>query len=210
MLFAGPSLRVILATIHVPLMAVGAALSTRLVLDTIVLAARACEQLGVAKPRIAVCGLNPHAGEGGLLGAEDRAIISPAIASAIAKGLDATGPHPADTIFHKALMTDGRRRDATNGYDCVVAMYHDQGLIPVKLADPRSTVNVTVGLEWQGRPVIRTSPAHGTAFDIAGRNLADPASMLSAIELALEMIDQRCAREATRDGRATTGGALHS
>jgi 4-hydroxythreonine-4-phosphate dehydrogenase len=173
MMFVTPRLRVILATAHLPLMKVGAALTTERVEQAITLGAEACRQLGLACPRIAVCGLNPHAGEDGLLGTEDDSIIKPAIQTARGCGLDVRGPFPADTIFISAVRGD---------YDLVVAMYHDQGLIPVKLLDRDRAVNVTVGL-----PVVRTSPDHGTAFDIAGQNRADPGSMKAAIELAIQM-----------------------
>ncbi len=175
MLFVGPHLCVMLATIHVPLMRVGEMLTTERVLEAIELAH---EGVRGAKPRIAVCGLNPHAGEGGILGSEDDRIIAPAVAQARAKGIDAHGPLPGDTVFGAAAKAPVGK----GLYDCVVAMYHDQGLIPVKLVDREETVNVTVGL-----PTIRTSPAHGTAFDIAGKNVASAASMRAAIELAIEM-----------------------
>lgn len=178
MLFVGPRLKVILATIHVALARVPALLTAEKIFDCIELGARACRELGTALPRVAVCGLNPHAGEHGLFGDEDARVIAPAIERARAAGIDATGPWPGDTIFLAA---------ANGGYDLVVAMYHDQGLIPVKLLDQKAAVNVTVGLAWKGRRIIRTSPAHGTAFDIAGRGTADPASMIAAIMLAAQM-----------------------
>jgi 4-hydroxy-L-threonine phosphate dehydrogenase PdxA len=154
-------------------MAVREALSAAKVLDAIELGHLACQRLGIGSARIAVCGLNPHAGEGGLMGDDETRLISPAIAQARARSIDARGPFPADTVFLAA---------AAGQYDLVVAMYHDQGLIPVKLLDRNEAVNVTVGL-----PTIRTSPAHGTAFDIAGQNRADAGSMRAAIELALRM-----------------------
>ncbi|MBL8757744.1 MAG: 4-hydroxythreonine-4-phosphate dehydrogenase PdxA [Phycisphaerae bacterium] len=178
MLFVGPTLRVILVTIHVPLARVPALLTTARVRDAIELGHEACVTLGLRSPRIAVAGLNPHAGENGMFGREDADIIAPAVTAARAAGIDASGPHPGDAVFLAA---------AKGRYDLVVAMYHDQGLIPVKLVDRESAVNVTVGLRWQGRPVIRTSPAHGTAFDIAGRNQADASSMIAAIRTAAEM-----------------------
>ncbi|MGA1399911.1 MAG: PdxA family dehydrogenase, partial [Phycisphaerales bacterium] len=141
--------------------------------DSIDLGADLCRRLGVGAPRIAVCGLNPHAGEGGLVGAEEIRVISPAIDAAKRAGIDASGPHPGDTVFLQAL--EGR-------FDLVVAMYHDQGLIPVKLLDRDRTVNVTLGL-----PTVRTSPDHGTAYDIAGKGVADPGSMRAAIEMAAEL-----------------------
>ena len=182
MLFVGPKLRVILATVHVPLARVPGTLTTARVLECIELGARACAELmkGPARPaRVGVAGLNPHAGEHGLLGDEDARVIAPAVAAARAAGIDAEGPVPGDVVFGR--MVKGR-------YDLVVAMYHDQGLIPVKLLDGERSVNVTVGLAWQGRRVVRTSPAHGTAFDIAGKGAADATSMKAAIELAIEMV----------------------
>ncbi|MCW5765157.1 MAG: 4-hydroxythreonine-4-phosphate dehydrogenase PdxA [Phycisphaeraceae bacterium] len=178
MLFVGPSLRVLLATIHVPLTSVPALITRARIASCIDLAHRACLGLGVARPRIAVAGLNPHAGERGLFGREDLDSIAPAIAEARARGLDVSGPWPGDVVFLQAV--EGR-------HDLVIAMYHDQGLIPMKLLDRRRTVNMTAGLTWQGRTVVRTSPAHGTAFDIAGTSTADPASMVEAIRLAVRL-----------------------
>lgn len=183
MLIVGPVLRVILATIHIPLREVPRALTTQGILDKVQLGHAACLALGVASPRIAVAGLNPHAGEHGLFGDEDDRVIAPAVAEARSHGIDVTGPLPGDTVFLSAVK--GR-------FDLVVAMYHDQGLIPVKIIDRAEAVNVTVGLAWQGRPFIRTSPAHGTAYDIAGTGAADPTSMKAAIRLAVRM----CARRA--------------
>lgn len=173
MMFVTPRLRVVLATAHVPLMRVAHALTTDRVFDAIDLGAAACRRLGISNPRIAVCGLNPHAGEAELLGHEDSQIIKPAIEHARRSGIDASGPHPGDTIFSAAVA--GR-------YDLVVAMYHDQGLIPIKLLDFHAAVNVTLGL-----PTIRTSPDHGTAYDIAGRNLAEEGSMKHALQLAVTL-----------------------
>ena len=177
MVFVGPQLRVALATVHIPLMTLRDVLTIGCVFEPIDLGWQACRELGIARPRIAVCGLNPHAGEDGLLGDEDERIIAPAIAMAREQGIDAHGPFPADTIFSQAVA--GR-------WDLVVAMYHDQGLIPVKLTSPRSAVNWTVGPS-----IIRTSPDHGTAFDIAGTGKGDPASMRCAIELAVDLVRQR-------------------
>jgi len=173
MAFVGPRLRVVLATTHLPLMEVRNVLTIGRVFDAIDLGAGLCRRLGVGAPRIAVCGLNPHAGEGGLFGDEEIRVISPAIDAARQAGIDASGPHPGDAVFIQALA--GR-------FDMVVAMYHDQGLIPAKLLDRDRTVNVTLGL-----PTVRTSPDHGTAYDIAGRNLADAGSMHAAIVLAAEL-----------------------
>lgn len=178
MMFVAPQLRVVLATIHLPLMEVRHRLTIGRVLEPILLGERACRDLlGIEHPRIAVCGLNPHASEGGLFGDEEHRIIEPAIRQAVEHGVNATGPYPADTVFNAAV--DGR-------FDLVVAMYHDQGLIPVKLLARDEAVNVTIGL-----PIIRTSPDHGTAFDIAGRNLARPGSMVAAIGLACTFARRR-------------------
>lgn len=176
MMFDSPVLRVVLATAHVALMDVRNVLTIGRIFDAIDLGHEACRRLGVPRPRIAVCGLNPHASEEGLLGDEEERLIAPAIDLARNAGLDASGPHPADTVFAKARRAPGSK------FDMVVAMYHDQGLIPVKLLAWESAVNVTLGL-----PVIRTSPDHGTAFDIAGQNRADARSMTAAIELAARM-----------------------
>jgi 4-phospho-D-threonate 3-dehydrogenase / 4-phospho-D-erythronate 3-dehydrogenase len=173
MMFVSPKLRVILATAHVPLMKIRDVLSVERVLQAIELGGAACVRLGIAKPRVAVCGLNPHAGEGGIMGDDEARTIEPAIKAARERGLDVRGPFPGDTVFIAA---------ARGEYDLVVAMYHDQGLIPVKLLGRDEAVNVTVGL-----PIVRTSPDHGTAFDIAGKNKADPGSMRAAIELAIAM-----------------------
>lgn len=182
MMFEGPAVRVVLATIHIPLMEIRNALTIGRVFDTIELGAEGCRRLGIARPRLAVCGLNPHAGEGGILGDEETRLIKPAIELAVRAGVDATGPHPADTVFAAALH--GR-------YDLVVAMYHDQGLIPVKMLARDTSVNMTVGL-----PIVRTSPDHGTAFDIAGRGMAEEGSMKNAIDLALRMLAQPASVEA--------------
>ncbi len=191
MVFVGPSLVVSLATVHVPLASVPELLSIGRVFDAIELTHQACAMLGRApageeagrRPRIAVCGVNPHAGERGLMGDEEQRLITPAIELAVKQGIDARGPFPGDSVFLAA---------SRGGFDAVVAMYHDQGLIPMKLLDRERTVNLTVGLRHPhggaGGAVVRTSPAHGTAFDIAGRNAADPSSMRAAIDLALEVI----------------------
>lgn len=177
MMFAAPKLRVALATIHIPLMTVRDTLSIGRVYDPIDLGHRACLALGVERPRIAVCGLNPHASENGMFGPEEGLVIEPAIRMAQENGIDATGPFPADTIFLDAIR--GR-------YDLVVAMYHDQGLIPIKLLAFDEAVNVTLGL-----PIVRTSPDHGTAFDIVGRNRARPDSLKAAIRLAAQLAGAR-------------------
>ncbi|MBX3372512.1 MAG: 4-hydroxythreonine-4-phosphate dehydrogenase PdxA [Phycisphaeraceae bacterium] len=185
MMFVSPKLRVVLATAHIPLLEIREALTIGRIFDPIDLGHRACMELGIARPRIAVCGLNPHAGEGGRFGDEEARLISPAIELAQRAGIDARGPFPADTIFIAA---------ARGAFDLVVAMYHDQGLIPVKLLGWEDAVNWTIGL-----PVIRTSPDHGTAFDIAGTGQARAGSMVAAIRLACDLASQRRIR--TSGGR---------
>jgi len=175
MMLANDELRVVLATIHVSLRRAIELLDFDGVLDTIRIAHRAGVAAGVAKPRIAVAGLNPHAGEGGLFGDEEQRFIAPAVLAARAEGLDASGPYAPDTVFMRA-----RNAPAHPGeFDMVVAMTHDHGLIPVKYLGVETGVNVTLGL-----PFVRTSPDHGTAFDIAGRGSADPASLTAAIRMA--------------------------
>lgn len=171
MMLAGERMRVTLVTIHCRLSEVATRLSSAGIHEKIVLTHDALQRwFGIAKPRIAVLGLNPHAGEGGLFGDEEARLIVPAIARARAEALSVDGPFPADGFF-------GRYEEA--GYDAVVCMYHDQGLIPLKMMHFWDGVNVTLGL-----PIIRTSPDHGTAFDIAGRNQADARSMAQAIKWA--------------------------
>jgi 4-hydroxythreonine-4-phosphate dehydrogenase len=171
----GRWLRVALATTHVPLRRVAATLTTAGVERAIRHAAAACRQLRLPRARVGVAGLNPHAGEGGMLGDEEITVIRPAIESARADGLEVEGPLAGDTVFREAI--EGR-------YDAVVAMYHDQGLAPLKLVAFETGVNWTLGLRW-----VRTSPDHGTAFDIAGRGVANPASMRSAIRLATRLAE---------------------
>jgi 4-hydroxythreonine-4-phosphate dehydrogenase len=179
-------LRVVLCTIHEPLFELRNTFKIGTVYDPIDLAHNALvEWFGIEKPRIAVCGLNPHASENGQFGDEEKRIIEPAIMMARQHGIDAHGPFPADTIFIKAVQGQ---------YDIVVAMYHDQGLIPVKLLDFAGSVNLTLGL-----PIVRTSPDHGTAFDIAGKNKADPSSMKSAIRMAVEIATKRRAPAPPQD-----------
>lgn len=173
MAFVSPRLRVALATTHVPLMEIRNLLTIGRVHEPIALGHELCVSLGIHKPRIAVCGLNPHAGENGLFGDEEIRVIKPAIDMARASGIDAHGPFSADTIFIDA---------AAGAWDLVVAMYHDQGLIPVKLLGWDKAVNVTLGL-----PIVRTSPDHGTAFNIAGKNRASEGSMKASIELAVRL-----------------------
>jgi 4-hydroxythreonine-4-phosphate dehydrogenase len=183
MMFVSPRLRVVLATGHLPLMDVRNVLTIGRVCDPIDLGNEACKLLGIDKPRIAVTGLNPHAGENDLFGDEEARVIRPAIEVARSSGVNVSGPHPADTIFIAA---------AAGEYDLVVAMYHDQGLIPVKLLGWDKAVNWSIGL-----PIIRTSPDHGTAFDIAGKNKASEGSMKAAIELAVQLASRRSAVPST-------------
>jgi 4-hydroxythreonine-4-phosphate dehydrogenase len=170
MMLANPQLRTLLVTVHCSLRQAIERLSIPLELRIIRLAHRSLLSMGIMHPRIAVAGLNPHAGEGGLFGSEDTEIIAPAVELARAEGIDVAGPLPGDTVFMQARK--GR-------FDLVVAQYHDQGLIPVKLLGVEDGVNITVGL-----PFVRTSPDHGTAFDIAGRGIADPASLKTALSTA--------------------------
>jgi 4-hydroxythreonine-4-phosphate dehydrogenase len=173
----GRWLRVAVATTHLPLKLVSSRLSSEKITLAIELAAQACRDLGLPRQRVAVCGLNPHAGEGGEFGDEEITIIQPAVDAVRKKGVDAVGPLPADTVFHYAYRGD---------YDAVVAMYHDQGLGPLKMVAFEHGVNWTLGL-----PFIRTSPDHGTAYDIAGQGKADPSSMIAAIRLAKRLARNR-------------------
>src|SRR5690606_493471 len=180
MMFHSDTLRVVLATVHIPLAAVPGAVTSELIEDVVSLTASELPRFGIATPRLAVAGLNPHAGEEGLLGDEDERVLRPAIARCAARGIDVRGPFPADTVFVRAMRGE---------FDVVVACYHDQGLIPVKMAAFGRAVNVTLGL-----PIIRTSVDHGTAFDIAGKGMADASSMIEAVKLAARL---------ARHGRAT-------
>lgn len=171
MMFAGGDLTIALVTVHMSLAKVPSALTQRNVLDTIRLLAAHLRAIGIARPRIGVLGLNPHAGEGGMFGDEEARVIAPAIRRAQRGGIDAFGPLAPDTAFI--------RPSGSFNFDAAVAMYHDQGLIALKTLEFDRAVNVTLGL-----PFIRTSPDHGTAFDIAGRGVASPSSMLAAIEYA--------------------------
>ena len=182
MMFVGPTLRVSLVTVHLPLAEAIRAITPALVQETIERTAEAMVMLGRPAPRIGVCGLNPHAGEGGLLGEEDARLIAPAVEAAREAGIDASGPYPADALFTKAASGSG-----AGGVDAVVAMYHDQGLIPAKVLDRDKAVNVTLGLGPPGAWAVRTSPAHGTAFDIAWQGVASADSMKAAMRLAAEM-----------------------
>src|SRR6185369_12290911 len=166
-------LRVALVTTHLPLRAVADRITGPKVEQTIELAAQACKDLGLARARVAVCGLNPHAGEGGEMGTEEITTITPAVERARKRGLDVEGPIAADTLFYYAFRGE---------YDAVVAMYHDQGLAPLKMIGFETGINWTLGL-----PFIRTSPDHGTAYNIAGQNKANPGSMISALNLARQL-----------------------
>ena len=192
MMFVSPRLRVALATTHLPLMDIRNVLTIGRVFDPIDLGHEACRKLGIEKPRIAVTGLNPHAGEGGLFGDEETRLIEPAIRLARDNGIDARGPFPADTIFIDA---------AAGEYDLVVAMYHDQGLTPVKLLGWDKAVNWTLGL-----PIIRTSPDHGTGYDIAATTRASAGSMTAAIELAVQLATRRRREPAPPTERRSRGG----
>ncbi|MBN1669564.1 MAG: 4-hydroxythreonine-4-phosphate dehydrogenase PdxA [Kiritimatiellae bacterium] len=173
MMLVGGALRVVLVTRHLPLGHVPRALTRRSIVDTVRLAAEACPWLGLAKAKIGVCALNPHAGDGGVLGRAEIETIAPAVQAARRNGIRAEGPVPADVIFHKAVHGE---------YGIVVAMYHDQGLAPLKMLAFDTGVNITLGL-----PITRTSPDHGTAFDIAGKGVAKPDSMIAAVRTASEL-----------------------
>ena len=178
MMLACPELRVVPATIHIALSDVPRSLTAEKLERTIRLTEAALRRdFGIARPRIAVSGLNPHAGEGGTMGGEEIDIISPVVVRLRSEGIDLTGPHSADTMFHAG---------ARKGYDAAVAMYHDQALIPIKTIDFAGGVNVTLGL-----PFVRTSPDHGTAFDIAGQGKADPTSFIAALRMAADMAARR-------------------
>jgi 4-hydroxythreonine-4-phosphate dehydrogenase len=181
MLLWAPELAVVPVTIHLPLREIFAQLSAELIAETGRIVARDLRtRFGIPRPRLAIAGLNPHAGEQGTLGEEDRTVVAPAVAQLAAEGIDARGPLPADSLFHEA---------ARAGYDAALCMYHDQALIPIKTLAFDHAVNVTLGL-----PFVRTSPDHGTAFDIAGTGKADPKSLIAALRLA--------ARLAAADGAA--------
>ena len=178
MMLACAALRVVPATIHIPLAAVPQALTPDLLRQTITLTHHAMQRdFGIAAPRIAVAGLNPHAGEGGAMGQEEVHWIAPLLAQMRAGGIDIIGPLPADTMFHAR---------ARAGYDVAICMYHDQALIPLKTIDFDHGVNISLGL-----PFVRTSPDHGTAFDIAGRGQANPSSLIAALRMGAEMAKAR-------------------
>lgn len=177
MMFHADALRVILATVHIPISEVPRALTREVVEGTIDLSARELPYFGFASPRLAVAGLNPHAGEHGVIGHEDDEVLRPAIEAMQRRGVSVDGPFPADTVFVRAVRGE---------FDAVVACYHDQGLIPVKLLAFGRAVNVTLGL-----PIVRTSVDHGTAFDIAGKDVADPSSLIEAVKLAATLAARR-------------------
>jgi 4-hydroxythreonine-4-phosphate dehydrogenase len=184
MLIAG-GLRVALVTVHEPLAKVSGLLSIAAIVNAGQVTAQALRRdFGIAKPRLAVAGFNPHAGEGGSIGREEIEIVAPAVRALVDMGIDVTGPHPADTLFPEGM----RAR-----YDAAICLYHDQALIPVKMLDFWGGVNVTLGL-----PIVRTSPDHGTAFDIAGRGLARPDSLIASIRLADQLAKARV--KGARDG----------
>ena len=178
MMLAGPQLRVVPVTIHIALSEVPAQLTTELLRETIeITAAGLTRDFGIANPRLAVAGLNPHAGENGRMGGEEIALITPLLDKMRAEGHHLSGPHSADTMFHP---------EARATYDAAICMYHDQALIPLKTLSFSDGVNVTLGLSF-----VRTSPDHGTAFDIAGQGIADPRSLIAAIEMASDMAEAR-------------------
>jgi len=185
MMLAAQDLKTTLVTIHEPLRAVPALLTQERIIATVGITHRALvEDFGVARPRLAIAGLNPHAGENGAIGREEAEIIGPACAALRQLGIDCTDPLPADSLFHAS---------ARARYDAVVCMYHDQALIPVKMLDFWGGVNITLGL-----PIVRTSPDHGTGYDIAGRGLARPDSLIAAIEMAADIAARRGRRPGSR------------
>jgi 4-hydroxythreonine-4-phosphate dehydrogenase len=182
MMLAGPTLRTVPVTLHMPLAEVMSRLTADLIISRARTAARGLQRdFGIEAPRLALAGLNPHAGEGGALGSEEIEIIGPAIEMLRAEGIDAVGPLPADTMFHER---------ARAGYDAAICMYHDQALIPLKALHFDEGVNMTLGL-----PIVRTAPDHGTAFGIAGHGIARPDAMIAAIRLAAECAERRARRD---------------
>jgi len=189
MMLAAPALRVVLVSIHVSLRQAIDSLSSEAIRRVSEIADSALRRdFGIAKPRLAVAGLNPHAGEAGAMGREDAEIVAPAVKTLQAAGIDAFGPLPPDTMFHA---------EARKHYDAAICMYHDQGLIPLKTLDFERGVNVTLGL-----PILRASPDHGTAFDIAGKGIASPGSLIAALHLAAEMVQHRAAFDRAASNRA--------
>ena len=188
MMFYAAELRVVLATVHIALAEVPRALTAELLDATIALTADELPRFGHPRARLAVAGLNPHAGEHGVIGREEDELMRPAIEACRARGIDVDGPFPADTIFLRAMKGE---------FDAVIACYHDQGLIPVKMAAFGRAVNVTIGL-----PIVRTSVDHGTAFDIAGRGIADPGSLIEAIKLAAKLSGSVASGFSRKDARS--------
>jgi 4-hydroxythreonine-4-phosphate dehydrogenase len=191
MMLWSPELAVVPVTIHLPLKEIFERLSVELVVETgRIVAHDLVRRFDLARPRLAIAGLNPHAGEAGTLGEEDRTIVAPAVAALRAEGIDAKGPLPADSMFHE---------HARSSYDAALCMYHDQALIPIKTLAFDHAVNVTLGL-----PLVRTSPDHGTAFDIAGKGTADPTSLIAALRLAARLAGSASATVAATNPVATT------
>ncbi len=188
MMFYAEALRVVLATIHIALADVPRALTRDSLESTIGLAASELPRFGFESPRLAVAGLNPHAGEHGLFGREEAEVLAPAVLACQRRGIGVSGPYPADTLFVRAYRGE---------FDAVIACYHDQGLIPVKLVAFGHAVNVTLGL-----PIVRTSVDHGTAFDIAGKGVADAGSMVAAVRLAAKLAVRPGGRAYNADGRS--------
>jgi 4-hydroxythreonine-4-phosphate dehydrogenase len=185
MMLAGASLKVALATVHAPLKRAAETLNAKEIIRVATVTEAALRKdFAIARPRLALAGLNPHAGEGGALGREEIEIVNPAAAALRARGIDATDAQPPDTLFHE---------EARAGYDAVIAMYHDQGLIPLKTLHFWDAVNVTLGL-----PIVRTSPDHGTAFDIAGRGFARADSFIAALRMASEIAARRASPSVSR------------
>jgi 4-hydroxythreonine-4-phosphate dehydrogenase len=189
MMLWSDSLKVVFATLHVPLSCVPRLLTKDEVARVIALAARELPRFGIERPRLAMAGLNPHAGEEGVLGSEEQDALGPAVAEARARGILIDGPLPGDTVFLRAIHGE---------FDAVIATYHDQGLIPVKVVAFGRSVNVTLGL-----PIVRTSVDHGTAFDIAGTGCADPSSMIEAVLLAVRLV-AGATRQDDDEGSVTT------
>lgn len=177
MMLFGNQIRVVLATRHLPLRKVADALTPDAIVEAVEMLARALPWMGFRRARIGVCGLNPHAGDGGALGTEEKNVVAPALARCRRRGWNVSGPIPADAIFHRHLAGD---------FDAVVAMYHDQGLAPMKMLSFETGVNLTLGL-----PIVRTSPDHGTAFDVAGKGVANPSSTASALAWAARLASRK-------------------
>lgn len=189
MLLQGGPLRVVLVTTHHALADVPALITVEKVLETCVVAAEGLARMGLSSPRLALAALNPHAGDGGRFGDEEARVLEPALALARARGIDVTGPHPADTLFARLARPSSSTSAQQPRTDAVIACYHDQGLIPVKLAAFGKATNITLGL-----PIVRTSPDHGTAYDIAGRDLAEADSFAEALLVAADLVSRGARR----------------